>query len=194
MSIRLRTTIVTTREDWSVARIELLVDFLRKEKDGLRTAVFAVASTDTEPLESADPLLSILDREDFDAKWLAAMDTGAGLRPQVCDTISQPRRCDRGLLMTSKGTGKPFKPAMAFEASPGKGRFIAECSVYHFAGNSSDHAALSEPMALASVRIYVRNVATWLALLEGDESDSLTWTSRGLRWPSAPHFQPWISR
>jgi hypothetical protein len=96
--------------------------------------------------------------------------------------------------MTSKGTGKPFKPAMAFEASPGKGRFIAECSVYHFAGNSSDHAALSEPMALASVRIYVRNVATWLALLESDESDSLTWTSRGLRWPSAPHFQPWISR
>jgi hypothetical protein len=194
MSIRLRITIVTTREDWSVARIELLVDFLRKEKDGLRTAVFAVASTDTEPLESADPLLSILDREDFDAKWLAAMDTGAGLRPQVCDTISQPRRCDRGLLMTSKGIGKPFKPAMAFEASPGKGRFIAECSVYHFAGNSSDHAALSEPMALASVRIYVRNVATWLALLESDESDSLTWTSRGLRWPSAPHFQPWISR
>ena len=61
MSIKLRTTIVTTREDWSVARIELLGDFLREQRDGLGTALFAVAAGDREPLESADPFLSILD-------------------------------------------------------------------------------------------------------------------------------------
>jgi len=194
MSIRLRTTIVTTREDWSVARIELLADFLREEKDGFRTALFAIATSDTEPLESADPLLSILDREDFDAMWLAAIDTGAGLRPEECEAISQSRRSDRGLLVTSKGTGKRFKLAMAFEASPGKGRFIAECSFYHFADDSGDHAILREPTALASVRIYVRNLATWLALLESDESESLTWTSRGSRWPSAPQVGARILR
>jgi hypothetical protein len=96
--------------------------------------------------------------------------------------------------MTSKGTGKALKPAMTFEASPGKGRFIAECSFYHFADASGDHAVLGEPTALASVRIYVRNVATWLALLESDESESLTWTSRGLRWTSPAHLQARISR
>jgi len=44
MRIKLRTTIVTTREDWSVAVIELLGDFLREQKDGLGTALFAVAA------------------------------------------------------------------------------------------------------------------------------------------------------
>jgi len=188
MNIRLQTTIVTTREDWSAARIELLMDFLREEKDGFRTALFASAASDTEPLESADPLLSILDREDFNAMWSAAIDTGAGLRPG-CEAISQSRRSDQGLLVTSKGAGKGFKLAMAFEASPGKGRFIAECSFYHFADDLGDQAILRELTALASVRIYVRNVATWLALLEIDESESVTRTSRGSRWASAPPLE-----
>ena len=188
MSIRLQTTIVTTRENWSVARIELLTDFLREEKDGFRTALFAIAASDSEPLESADPLLSILDREDFDAMWSAAIDTGAGLRPG-CEAISQSRRSDRGLLVTSKGTGKRFNLAMAFQASPDKGRFIAECSFYHVSDDSGDQAILRELTALASVRIYVRNVATWLALLEIDESESVTCTARGSRWASAPPLE-----
>lgn len=91
--------------------------------------------------------------------------------------------------MTSKGAGKGFKLAMAFEASPGKGRFIAECSFYHFADDLGDQAILRELTALASVRIYVRNVATWLALLEIDESESVTRTSRGSRWASAPPLE-----
>jgi hypothetical protein len=183
MSIRLRTTIVTTREDWSIARIELLANFLREEKDGVRTALFAVSTSDTEPLESADPVLSILNREDFDAMWLAATDMGAGLRPGKCTAISQSHRSDRGLLVTSKVTAKPLKLAMAFEASRGKGRCIAECSFRQFSdwklssqGDVKDppeEAMLREPMALASVHVYARNVATWLALLESDERESL---------------------
>lgn len=187
MSIQLRTTIVTTREDWSVARIELLGDFLREQKGGLGTALFAVAASDREPLESADPFLSILHRDEFDPMWLAAIDTGADLRPEECEAISQSPRGDRGLLVTSKDTSRRFNVAMAFEASPTKGRLIAECSFGHFADNYRDlrrrcrssldepavGAVLREPAALISVQIYVRNVATWLALLESDEWESL---------------------
>jgi len=187
MCVRLRTTIVTTREDWSVARSELLADFLREEKAGFRTALFAITASDTQPLDSADPLLSILDRAGFDA-MLSAADTGAGLRPQECATISQSHRSDRGLLVTSKRTGKPCNLAMAFEASPDRGRFIAECSFDHLADDSGEHEIFREPTALTSVRIYVRNVATWLALLESDESESLTGTSHGSRWSSAPQL------
>lgn len=176
MSIRLRSTIVTTREDWSVARIELLADFLREEKDGFRPALFAIATSNTEPLESADPLLSIVDHEDFDAMWLGAIDTetGSSLRPEECEAMSQSRRSDRELLVTHKGTGKRFNLAMASVASPDKGRLIVECSLCHFPDDIDDYGIDREPAPLASVRIYVRNVAAWLALLESDESESLT--------------------
>ena len=190
MSIKLRTTIVTTREDWSVARIELLGDFLREHKDGVGAALFAVAAGDREPLESADPFLSILHRAEFDAMWSAAIDTGADLRPEECETISQVRRSDRGVLVTSRDTSRRFNVAMVFEASPIKGRLIAECSFHHFADYHRDlrrrcRSSLDEPAAgamsresaaLTSVQIYVRNVATWLALLESDELESLAVT------------------
>jgi hypothetical protein len=190
MSIKLRTRILTTREDWSVARIALLGDFLREQKEGFGTALFAVAAGDREPLESADPFLSILHCDEFDAMWLAAIDMGADLRPEQCEATSQPRRSDRGLLLTSKDISRRFNVAMAFEASPTKGRLIAECSFHHFADHHRDlrrrvcrsslaldepagGAVLREPAALTSVQIYIRNVATWLALLESDELESL---------------------
>lgn len=182
MSIRLRTTIVTTRVDWSVARIELLADFLREEKAGFRTTLFAATISDTEPVESDDPFLSIVDREAFAAMWLAAIETGAGLRPEGCTTISQSCGVDRGLLVASTVIDKLFKLAMAFEASPETGRFIAECSFYHVAEDCGDHAMWREPTGLASVRIYVRNVATWLALLESDEWERISWNRSVTRY------------
>lgn len=180
--MRLRTTIVTTREDWSVARIELLADFLRKERAGSRMTLFAATTSDIEPVESADPFLSIVDREAFAAMWLAAIETGAGLRPEECTTIWQCCGGDRGLLVASTVVDKPFKVAMAFEASSETGRFIAECSFSHVAEDTGDHAIWREPAGLASVRIYVRNVATWLALLESDESERLSWNRSVTRY------------
>ena len=67
-----------------------------------------------------------------------------------------------------------------------KGRLIAECSFHHSADYHRDlrrrcRSSLEEPAAgamsrapaaLTSVQIYVRNVATWLALLESDELES----------------------
>jgi len=77
----------------------------------------------------------------------------------------------------SKATGAPFNLAVAFESVRGKGRGIAESSFHHFADYNWDprmgcpsfvsepagEEMLRHPAAAASVRTYVRNIATWLA-------------------------------
>jgi len=76
----------------------------------------------------------------------------------------------------SKVTGRRFNLSVAFEATSGKGRAIAESSFHHFADYNWDprrgcpsfvdeppgDAILRSPAALASVQTYVRNVASWL--------------------------------
>jgi hypothetical protein len=77
----------------------------------------------------------------------------------------------------SKVTGRPFNLAVAFEGVDGKGRAIAESSFHHFVDYNWDprvgcptfvdeppgDAMLRDSAALASVHVYVRNLATWLA-------------------------------
>lgn len=77
----------------------------------------------------------------------------------------------------SKATGRPFNLSVAFEGVDGKGRAIAQSSFHHFADYNWDprkgcpsfvteppgDGVLRDPAALASVRAYVRNVASWLA-------------------------------
>ena len=93
--------------------------------------------------------------------------------------VSAPENEDARVIATSRSkvTGRRFNLAVAFERSQGKGRAIAESSFHHFADYNWDprsgaptfvsepagDAILREPMALASVQRYVRNVATWLA-------------------------------
>lgn len=283
INILLQTTIVPTGDDWSIARFELLASFLREQKDSSGNPVFAVTARDRESPAVADPVLSTLPHSDFDEMWLFAVDTGAGLRPEECEAISEFRRSGRGLLVTrdhmdlgssvctldgvgaahqfhtknldaryplerddpyttyidwpnfhsgangdfqqveivgdvhpvlvdgasptgaiqflpshphegavhapedqdarviargrSKVTGRPFNLAVAFEGSRGRGRAIAESSFHHFADYNWDprrgcptfvsepagDAMLREPAARASVQLYVRNVASWLA-------------------------------
>ena len=76
----------------------------------------------------------------------------------------------------SKVTGNRFNLAVAFEATQGKGRAIAESSFHHFVDYNWDprlgcpsfvsepagDAILRDPAALASAQTYVRNVASWL--------------------------------
>jgi len=100
VKILLQTTIVPTRDDWSIARFELLANFLRQQKDDSGSPLFAVTARDREPLEAADPVLSTLHRSDFDQMWLFAVDTGAGLRSDEREAISEFRRSGRGLLVT----------------------------------------------------------------------------------------------
>ena len=290
IKILLQTTIVPARDDWSIARFELLADYLRKQNDDAGNALFAVTARDREPLDAPDPVLSTLHRSDFDEMWLFAVDTGAGLRPEECESISAFRRSGRGLLVTrdhmdlgcsvcslegvgaahhfhtknldprfplerddtdtaqidwpnfhsgsngdfqqveivgdahpvlvdassptgfirflpchphegavgapenqdarviargrSTVTGRHFNLAVAFEASQGKGRAIAESSFHHFADYNWDprrgaptfvvepagDAILREPAALDSVHHYVRNLATWLADAGGQQN------------------------
>jgi hypothetical protein len=100
IKILLQTTIVSTLDDWSIARFELLADFLRQQKDSSGNPSFSVTARDRESLEAPDPILSTLHRSDFDEMWLFAVDTGAGLRTEECEAISEFRRAGRGLLVT----------------------------------------------------------------------------------------------
>jgi hypothetical protein len=77
----------------------------------------------------------------------------------------------------SKVTGRSFNLAVAFEATQGKGRAIAESSFHHFADYNWDprmgcptfvdeppgDGMLRDSQARAAVRTYVRNLASWLA-------------------------------
>jgi hypothetical protein len=100
IKILLQTTIVSSRDDWSIARFALLADFLREQKDGRGNPLFAVTARDRDQLEAVDPVLSALHFSDFDEIWLFAVDTGAGLGPEECQAISEFRRSGRGLLVT----------------------------------------------------------------------------------------------
>ena len=80
------------------------------------------------------------------------------------------------LRRSQQGHGQRFNLAVAFEATAGKGRAIAESSFHHFVDYNWDprsgcpsfvdepagDAILRDPAALASTQTYVRNVATWL--------------------------------
>lgn len=283
MAIRilLQTTIVPAADDWSIARFGLLAGFLGRQRDAAGNPLFAVIARDRESA-TTDPVLGTLHESDFDEMWLFAVDTGSGLTPPECDSISEFRRRGRGLLVSrdhmdlgssvcnlasvgaahqfhtknldarfplerddpytlnidwpnfhsgangdyqevevvghlhpvliddssptgavrflpshphegavrvpenenariiaaghSKITGRRFNLAVAFEATGGKGRAIAESSFHHFVDYNWDPASgcpsfvdepagdaiLRDPAALASAHTYVRNVATWL--------------------------------
>jgi hypothetical protein len=281
IKILLQTTIVPTVDDWSIARFRRLTDFLSEQTDAAGKPLFEVTARDR-AAATDDPVLSSLHRSDFDEMWLFAVDTGAGLTPAECDSISEFRRSGRGLLVTrdhmdlgcsvctlagvglahqfhtknldprfplvrddpytsyidwpnfhsgangdfqqveivgdvhpvlvdatsptgavrflpshphegavrvpdgedariiaaghSKVTGSRFNLAVAFEATQGRGRAIAESSFHHFVDYNWDprsgcpsfvsepagDAILRDPAALASTHTYVRNVASWL--------------------------------
>ncbi len=86
IKILLQTTIVPTRDDWEIARFKLLTNFLREQPS------FSVTARDRESLDAPDPVLSTLHQSDFDEMWLFAVDTGAGLTPEECESISAFRR------------------------------------------------------------------------------------------------------
>jgi hypothetical protein len=175
--LRLRTAVVTTCDEWSVARFELLASFKLKSSGG--NFLFAVAAREREPLEACDPVLVTVHPGHFDEMWLSAVGEGAAKRPEECEATSDthgvpidwPRRIDL---------------KAACEASPGKGRFIADCSlslIHRFQLESTDGRPngvqqpagapmLLEGADLVSVYVHVRNVAIWLALLESDERES----------------------
>jgi hypothetical protein len=78
--ILLQTTIPTTEDDWSIARFSLLQDYLNSLQDESGQPLCAVTARDRQTDDRGnDPLLSSLNRDEFDQLWLFALDVGDGL-------------------------------------------------------------------------------------------------------------------
>jgi hypothetical protein len=98
--ILLQTTIVPTDDDWSIARFSRLAELLSSVPDEEGGNLYDVTARDRGPLDAPDPMLSKLDRSDFDQLWLFAVDTGDGLTPEDCAAISRFREAGGAMLVT----------------------------------------------------------------------------------------------
>ena len=98
--ILLQTTIPPIADDWHIGRFSKLRDHLAGLVDGDGAPLCAVTARDRAAPGAPDPLLSTIDRSDYDELWLFAVDTGDGLDPEDCAAISRFRRRGGGLLVT----------------------------------------------------------------------------------------------
>jgi hypothetical protein len=98
--ILLQTTIPAIADDWNIGRFSMLRAHLSSlvGENGLPLCD-VIARNRSEP-GSPDPVLSTIDRSDFDELWLFAVDTGDGLTSEDCEAISRFRENGRGLLVT----------------------------------------------------------------------------------------------
>lgn len=98
IQILLQTTIPETVDDWHVGRFSLLHRFLESQIDNEGTPLFAVTARNRLGVAS-DPVLSMLDRSDFDELWLFAVDVGDGIPPVDREGISRFHQRGGGLLV-----------------------------------------------------------------------------------------------
>jgi hypothetical protein len=99
--ILLQTTITFAADDWHIGRFSLLRDELASLKDESGMALYEVISRNRESDEHGnDPVLSQLDRCDFDELWLFAIDLGDGLTVPDCEGITRFRQRGGGILAT----------------------------------------------------------------------------------------------
>lgn len=98
--VLLQTTIPPTSDDWHIGRFSMLRDYLAglTGPNGMR--LFDVTARDRDASGAPDPVLSTIDRSDFDELWLFAVDTGDGLHAEDCAAITRFRQKGRGLLVT----------------------------------------------------------------------------------------------
>lgn len=97
----LQTTIPTTGDDWHIGRFSLLRDYLSGLQDSSGAGRFEVVARDREEnADGNDPVLSSLDRSDFDELWLFAVDAGNGLSKEDCAGITRFRQRGGGILAT----------------------------------------------------------------------------------------------
>jgi hypothetical protein len=98
--ILLQTTIPGTADDWNIGRFSMLRDYLAALTDEDGAPLCDVTARDRTAPGSPDPVLSTIDRSDFDELWLFAVDTGDGLDPEDCEAIGRFRENGGGLLVT----------------------------------------------------------------------------------------------
>ena len=98
--ILLQTTIPNIADDWNIGRFSMLRDYLASLTDEDGAPLCDVTARDRSAPGTPDPILSTIDRSDFDELWLFAVDTGDGLNPEDCAAIGRFRKMGRGLLVT----------------------------------------------------------------------------------------------
>ena len=98
--ILLQTTIPAADDDWSIARFSLLASHLAGLTYAGGEEMFLVTARDRAPLGAPDPVLSTLDRSDYDAVWLFAVDIGDGLTPEDCAGLTAFRERGGGMMVT----------------------------------------------------------------------------------------------
>ena len=99
--ILLQTTIPTVEDDWHVGRFSLLHKHLASLKDKGGDALFEVTARNREKNAAGDdPILSNLDRSQFDELWLFAVDPGDGLSVNDCQGITRFRQRGGGIMAT----------------------------------------------------------------------------------------------
>jgi hypothetical protein len=89
--ILLQSTIAANPDDWDISRFSLLAE-------ELRAAGHEVTARNRVDGDRDDPILSRLDRLDFDQLWLIAVDVGTGLTDADADAIVRFRRNGGGVL------------------------------------------------------------------------------------------------
>lgn len=98
--ILLQTTIPPVADDWNIVRFSMLRDYLAGLTDADGAPLCAVTARDRTAPDAPDPVLSTIDRADYDQLWLFAVDTGDGLDPEDCAAIGRFREQGGGLLVT----------------------------------------------------------------------------------------------
>lgn len=99
--VLLQTTIPAAPDDWGIERFSLLRDYLASVKNEQGQPLFEVTARNREnDAEGNDPVLSTLDRSNFDEVWLFAVDVGNGITEKDCAGISDFRRRGGGILTT----------------------------------------------------------------------------------------------
>jgi hypothetical protein len=99
--ILLQTTIPGEANNWGIERFSLLKEHLDSLKDESGQSLCKVTARNREAgANGDDPVLSTLDRSDFDELWLFAVDSGDGLSKGDCEGITSFRNRDGGILAT----------------------------------------------------------------------------------------------
>ena len=97
LRILLQTTTPASTDDWSIDSLSLLRQHLDTLRVGDRPVIVTARNREVSS-SGADPVLSGIDRSEFDELWLFGLDVNAGLTASECAAIDRFRRRGRGLV------------------------------------------------------------------------------------------------
>lgn len=100
INLLLQTTIEPIENDWHIGRFSMLRDYLAALKSADGSPLFRVTARDRDKVGAPDPVLSTLDRSDYDQLWLFAVDVGNGLEDEDRAAIVRFRARGGGLMIT----------------------------------------------------------------------------------------------